>query len=279
MSRAEGRTRGARIGDRIRDKETGMDVQKTPPLYQKIKSYILQKIERGEWLPGARISSEAELVSKFGISRMTVNRALRELSAEGTLVRRQGKGTYVASLKPRSDFLEITSMAQEIHKSGGRYSCLVHLLREEKATPALASEMKLEPYSSVFHSVLVHKNNDVPVQLANRFINPEIAPHYLEQDFLTITPADYLLTIAPKYHAEHIVEAILPEEWIRKLLEIDDAEPCLALHRTTWVNATVATRSCFYYPGSRYSLGGRFSPAGAKGSSNRVGVFKKRKSG
>ena len=233
-----------------------MDSKKSRPLYSKIKGYIVDKIARGEWLPGARVSSEAELVARFRTSRMTVNRAVRELTAEGKLVRRQGKGTFVASPKSRSALFEITSIAQEIIKSGGSYSCLVHLLREEEAKPALAAEMRIAPFSPVFHSVLVHKNNDIPIQLADRFINPIIAPHYLEQDFLTITPADYLLRIAPDYNAEHIVEALMPDGWIRELLEISAEEPCLALHRKTWVNTTVATRSCFYYPGSRYSLGG-----------------------
>ena len=109
--------------------------------------------------------------------------------------------------------------------------------------------MRLKPYSSVFHSVLVHKNNNIPIQLADRFINPVIAPDYLKQDFQVINPADYLLKVAPEYRAEHIVEALLPEAWIRQLLEINDAEPCLALRRITWVAGCVATMSYFYYPG------------------------------
>ncbi len=84
-----------------------------------------------------KLFSEAELVAHFNTSRMTVNRAVRELTAEGRLVRKQGKGTYVASLKPKSAFLEISSIAQEIRKSGGKYSCEVDLFSEEKASPAL----------------------------------------------------------------------------------------------------------------------------------------------
>ena len=245
-----------------------MKKKSTQPLFRKIKHYILGRIETGEWKTGAKISSEAELVAHFNTSRMTVNRAVRELTAEGRLVRKQGKGTYVASLKPKSAFLEISSIAQEIRKSGGKYSCDVHLLSEEKASPARAAEMRLKPYSSVFHSVLVHKNNSIPIQLADRFINPAIAPDYLKQDFQVISPADYLLRVAPEYRAEHIVEALLPDAWIRQLLEINDAEPCLALRRITWVAGCIATMSYFYYPGSRYSLGGRFSPGGHGGEGN-----------
>ena len=237
--------------------------KRTPPLYRKIKIFILDKIEKGEWRIGSKISSESELVAQFNTSRMTVNRAVRELTSEGKLIRMQGKGTFVASPKPQSSFLEITSMAQEISKSGGNYSCLVHLLGAEKANPTLAAEMNLKAYTSIFHSVFVHKDNDTPIQLADRFINPAIAPDYLNQDFQAISPADYLLQLAPEYSAEHIVEALLPDAWIRELLQINESEPCLALHRTTWVGGIVATKSCFYYPGSRYRLGGRFTSTAA----------------
>jgi GntR family histidine utilization transcriptional repressor len=238
-----------------------METMRPQPLYCRIKDFIEEKIEKNEWQTGTKISSESELVARFGVSRMTVNRAVRELTAEGRLIRRQGQGTYVAAPKPRSAFLEINSIAQEIQKSGGRYSCRIHLLSEEKANPVLAALMKLQAYSSIFHSIIVHKDNEVPIQLADRYINPAIAPDYLKQDFSTAPPSDYLLKLAPDYHAEHVVEALIPEAWIRKLLQINEAEPCLALRRTTMVNGKVATKSCFYYPGSRYSLGGHFTPS------------------
>ena len=236
-----------------------MNNKRSQPVYRKIKAYIQQKIDKGEWPAGTKISTEAELVNHFNTSRMTVNRAVRELTLEGRVTRKQGLGTYVAALKPQSSFLEISSIEEEIRKSGGTYSCRVHLLCEEKAAPATALKMELKPYSAIYHSTLVHCDNDIPIQLADRFINPAIAPDYLEQDFTVITPAEYLLQTAPDYSAEHIVEAIIPDAWIRALLNINESEPCLALQRTTWVKGVVATISRFYYPGSRYSLGGRFT--------------------
>jgi GntR family histidine utilization transcriptional repressor len=238
-----------------------MKAAATSPLYFRIKEYILDRINSGEWQTGMKISSESELVAIFTASRMTVNRALRELTAEGRLVRRQGQGTFVASPKPQSALLEIKSIAEEIKKRGGNYSCHVHMLAEEKVSPTLAAALALQPYASVFHSVLIHKDNGIPIQLADRYIIPAIAPEYLKQDFTTITPNEYLLQLAPISGVEHVVEALIPEAWIRELLEINEAEPCLALHRTTWVNKDIATKSCFYYPGSRYSLGGRFTPS------------------
>lgn len=62
------------------------------PFYEKVKQAISEKIHSGVWRPHDRIPSEAELVAQFGFSRMTINRALRELTDEGLLVRLQGVG-------------------------------------------------------------------------------------------------------------------------------------------------------------------------------------------
>jgi len=137
---------------------------------------------------------------------------------------------------------------------------VVHLLQEEKAQPSVAAAMQLKPYTPVFHSIIVHKDNKIPIQLGCRYTNPEIAPNFLEQDFSRITVSEFLLSIAPVTAVEHIVEALIPEPWIRDLLEINGSEPCLALHRKTWVGDKVATSSTFYSPGSRYTLGGKFTP-------------------
>jgi len=235
------------------------------PLFQQVKDYILMRIDNGSLRPGMQIESEAELVTVLGVSRMTINRALRELSDEGRLHRRQGRRSFVAAPKPCAALLEIRSIAKEIGERGGIYSCHVHLLQEEKASPSLAGIMDIKPYAPVFHSLIVHKENDVPIQLACRYILPAIAPDLLAQDFTRITVSDYLLSIAPVTAIEHVVKALIPEPWIRDLLQINAAEPCLALHRRTWVGSQIATTSTFYSPGSRYSLGGRFSPASPGG--------------
>ena len=67
------------------------------PLYQQIKSLILQALELGEWVPGQAIPSEQELATRFGVSQGTVRKAIDDLSADNILIRKQGKGTFVAS--------------------------------------------------------------------------------------------------------------------------------------------------------------------------------------
>jgi GntR family transcriptional regulator len=82
--------------------ENGTDAggQATPafsPLYQQIKGLILQSLQAGEWKPGEAIPSEMELAARFRVSQGTVRKAIDELAAENLVVRRQGKGTFVAT--------------------------------------------------------------------------------------------------------------------------------------------------------------------------------------
>jgi GntR family transcriptional regulator len=67
------------------------------PLYQQIKGLILQSLEAGEWKPGEAIPSEMDLAVRFRVSQGTVRKAIDELAAENLVVRRQGKGTFVAT--------------------------------------------------------------------------------------------------------------------------------------------------------------------------------------
>jgi len=157
--------------------------------------------------------------------------------------------------------LEIRSIADEIVLRGGKHSCDVHLLAEEKAPLTLSIDMDLPENSPVFHSVIVHRNNKQPLQLADRYVNPEMAPDYLKQDFTRTTPSEYLFHVGPLTEAEHTIEAIAPDDITRNLLEMPKNEPCLVIHRRTWSNNIVATKATLFHPGSRFRPSGRFKPS------------------
>ena len=67
------------------------------PLYRQIKDFMIRSLEAGEWGPGDAIPSEGELAARFNVSQGTVRKAIDEMASENMLVRRQGKGTFVAS--------------------------------------------------------------------------------------------------------------------------------------------------------------------------------------
>ncbi|RJF98755.1 GntR family transcriptional regulator [Noviherbaspirillum saxi] len=88
------------------------------PLYQQIKALILQSLQSGEWKPGELIPSEVELANRFKVSQGTVRKAIDELAAENLVVRRQGKGTFVAThheARAQFRFLRLMPDAGEPH--------------------------------------------------------------------------------------------------------------------------------------------------------------------
>ena len=101
--------------------------------YARVKQHLKQGLASGRWPPGALMPSEAELVAEFGVSRMTVNRALRELQAEGLVARSQGVGTFAAPLHRVSSTLTIRDLHEEIEARGHRHHATVHLQRAERA--------------------------------------------------------------------------------------------------------------------------------------------------
>lgn len=122
----------------------------TCAFYETVKQDICKKIAGGVWQPHDRIPSEAELVAQYGFSRMTINRALRELTDEGWLVRLQGVGTFVAEPKGQSALFEVRSIAEEIAARRHQHRCEVLTLERVRANaigPALSTSMRAMSFS------------------------------------------------------------------------------------------------------------------------------------
>jgi len=230
----------------------------SPPIYQKIKSSIIDHIIAGDWVTGEKIPSENIFAAQTGASRMTVNRALRELTQEGFLVRVQGLGTFVAERDPPGELLELRNIADEIRESGRSYKALLTVLQTISADERIARSMEVPPGTKIFHSIIVHKADDEAVQVEDRYVNPICAPDYLQVDFSSTTPNEHLMKVAPVSEVEHIVEAVLPKRNTLKLLEISANEPCLVLHRRTWSEGHVASTADLIHPGSKFRIGTRF---------------------
>jgi len=234
------------------------------PLYERIKRGIVRKIESGAWGPDQRIPSEHELVRALGVSRMTVNRAFSELAEAGVLVRIHGVGTFVGGARPLAPLMEIRNIADEIAERGHRHGAIL-LCREVTSVAAdIAGLFGVAPGRRLFHTIIVHTENDLPVQLEDRYVDPAAAPAYLDQDFAAVTPNQYLMGVAPLSEGEHLVEAVLAEDWECRQLRIERSEPCLLVRRRTWSDDRLVSSARLLYPGSRYRLGGRFE-SGAGG--------------
>nr|MBF0685240.1 histidine utilization repressor [Pseudomonas sp.] len=231
-------------------------------LYQQVKDFIVRKIQDGSWPVGHRLPSEHELVAQFGISRMTVNRALRELAEQGRVRRIAGVGSFVAQEKPQSTLLHIANLAEEIRQRGHDYACDVLMVERVSASLEIASALDMKTGESVFRSVCVHREDGVPVQLEDRYVNPRVSPDFGQQDFSRVQPSEFLVRHVPFDQIEHVIDAVMPTTEQARQLEMEASQPCLLLTRRTWTHGVPVTLVRCLHPSMRYRLGSRFRAGG-----------------
>ena len=234
----------------------------TPALapYAQVRQAMLAELERGHYPPGTRMPSEADLVARFGVSRMTINRALRDLQNSGLVERLQGVGTFATQPHKVASTLTIRDLHEEIVSRGHRHHAQVHLCRQEDASRDVAQRLNLAQGAPVFHTLIVHHEDNLALQCEDRFVNPACAPDYLGVDFSTITPTLYLLQVAPFWEAQYTIEAAAPNAREARLLGIARSDPCLIVTRRTLSRGVPITTARLVHPGGRYLLEGGFKP-------------------
>ncbi len=238
---------------------TSLDKGAAQPLYQQIKDVINTEIKTGKWQAGEKIPSENELVESLNVSRMTVNRALRELTKEGILNRVHGLGTFISKPPQHASLIQLKDIAEEIAERGQTHSTKVLMHLKIKAAAVIAEKMQFPVNSDVFYLKSIHYQDSIPIQLEERYVNPELVPEFMHQDFKLQTSTRYLMELFTPDKMEHRVQAIPSDEKTSNLLMLDHAEPCLKLSRRTWKNEQVVTYVAMIYPGNRYDLAAKYS--------------------
>ena len=147
-------------------------MSETTPRYRQIEDYLLERIRSGEFPVNHQIPPEEQLARDFGVSRMTANKAIRDLVHKGYLVRQAGLGTFVTDRKAESSLLEVYNIAAEVRARGHAYSNDVIRREEVQADDEVALRLGVRLGARVFHTVLVHREDGVPIQLEDRFVNP-----------------------------------------------------------------------------------------------------------
>ena len=210
------------------DPLSAVAVLQTPafsPLYQQIKVLILQSLQNGEWKPSAAIPSEIELATRYRVSQGTVRKAVDELAAENLLVRRQGKGTFVATHAERQVQYRFLNLVPD---SGD--------LRSEGPAQRRIVDCKRTRASAEVARALAIRASDAVLQV-RRVLSFAAVPTILEDLWLPATPFKGLTAErltgydGPMYalfETEFGVRMVRAEEKIRAVLA--DAEQCALLH-------------------------------------------------
>ncbi|MGA3158101.1 MAG: UTRA domain-containing protein, partial [Steroidobacteraceae bacterium] len=165
----------------------------------------------------------------------------------------------VADQKAASHPLQIRSIATEIRERGHGYRAEVLTQERIAAADSVRAALGLGTRrTTVFHSLIVHFERDLPAQLENRYVNPALAPDYLTMDFTATTPNEYLMEVAPLQRVEHAVRAVQPDAATRRHLAMGTKEAALLIERITWSRGERASYALLYHPGNRFELRGNF---------------------
>lgn len=209
------------------------------PLYRQIETLLLQRLEAGEWRPGSAIPSEAELAVRFGVSQGTVRKAIDEMVAEKLLVRRQGKGTYVASH----------------HDAGPRESFRFLRLVSENGPPEELQSIPLECWrAKAGHeaSRTLGVAFGAPITIVRRLLRFSGKPTVVEEIYL---PGDLVVGLdlemlqdfngsfysllesnfdVQMLHAREHLRAVAADAITARLLEIKPDTPLLSIERVSY---------------------------------------------
>ena len=210
------------------------------PLYQQIKGLILQSLQASEWKPGESIPSEMELAARYRVSQGTVRKAIDELASGHLLIRKQGKGTFVATHAEHQvqyRFLKLVPDQGDLNTEGPAQREIVDCKRL-RATAEIARALALRSGDSVLQ--------------VRRVLSFAKVPTILEDLWLPATPfkgltaerlADYN---GPMYalfetefgvrmvRAEEKIRAVLPDKAQRELLQLPPNTPLLSVERIAY---------------------------------------------
>ena len=224
------------------------------PLYQQIKGLILQSLQASEWKPGESIPSEMELAARYRVSQVTVRKAIDELASGHLLIRKQGKGTFVATHAEHQvqyRFLKLVPDQGDLNTEGPAQREIVDCKRL-RASAEIARALAL-------------RSGDTVLQV-RRVLSFANVPTILEDLWLPATPfkgltaerlADYH---GPMYalfetefgvrmvRAQEKIRAVLPDKAQRELLQLPPNTPLLSVERIayTYNNTPMELRRGFY---------------------------------
>lgn len=217
-----------------------------------VRAHLLALISH-ELSQGQAIPSERELAETFSVSRMTVRQAVDSLVSDGILVRRQGKGTFVAP--PKMDLqLRLTSFREEMRRRGMEPGAVFLIARTEPAPPAVARALEIDDGAPVHHLRRLLTADAAPMAIEENWLPAALLPDLLDGDlgfsvYERLTAAGY----APQW-GEDVIEghAVTSEE--AALLGVAERSPALDITRRTFHEHTAVDYSHSLYRADRYTL-------------------------
>ena len=210
------------------------------PKYVQVKEAIRRKIISKEWVDGCRIPVEAEFCEMYGVSRITIRKALEDLQSEGYLVKIQGKGTFVQNQSHEQHLSKFYSFREELNKRGMEEAAVVLEVAVMDAPMDIAAKLEIEPGQSVFRIHRVRRTEHGPYAIETSYIPYYLCKHITKQkiheDGLYRTLANYGLQVNA---AKETFRAINVNKEQSNLLDVRIDAAAIALTRIAYSGSQV----------------------------------------
>jgi len=210
------------------------------PLYQQIKSLISQSLQAGEWKSGSAIPSETELAGRYKVSQGTVRKAIDELATENLLIRRQGKGTFVATHAEQQvqyRFLRLFPEQGDLDSQGPAQRQIVDC-HKARASAQVARKLQLRTGDAVLQIQRVLSFADIPTILENIWL-PAAPFKGLDIERLRAYPGPMYALFESEFgmrmvRAQEEIRAVLGDNEQCKLLQTGPYVPLLSVERVAY---------------------------------------------
>jgi GntR family transcriptional regulator len=215
-----------------------IDYDSAIPYYVQVRRSLQDKIEQGEWQPGEQLPGDMELCEMFGVSRTVIRQALSEMVHEGFIIRRKGKGTYVAEPKIRESLVQkLTGFHQDMAERG--HDIISQVLRQEvvPAGPKVATYLEITPETPVVVIERLRFVQDEPIVLVTTYLPKALCPNLVDADFTRQS----LYTFLEEEYGQVIVrgrrtlEAVPANEFEARHLQVDKGAPLILLDSVSYL--------------------------------------------
>lgn len=228
------------------------------PLHIQVKKDILNKVEKGEYLPGKRIPSERMLTEIYGVSRVTIRQAIDELLKKGVLMKKPGSGTYVKSISIEQPMARLCGIMEELKQKNIQTSFEVlgcEFISCTEAEHTLWDKLEIPDTDKVYMVKRKLYAEHIPFLLDYNYVSEDIGIKFETLDcgkdifFQALEHFGYEIS-----YAQQKLSARMPDSSQKSLLELEKDEAVLMVERTIY---TPKDRPLMYtvalFAGSRYS--------------------------
>ena len=220
------------------DIRSAIDFNSKIPYYVQLIDVIKSKITQDEWKLGEQLPSEPDLCEMYSVSRTVVRQALREIELEGLIVRRKGKGTFVAEPKINESLVQkLTGFYQDMVDRG--HTPITHVLKNElePASPKVARYLNVEPGTQVFNIERLRFIDDEPIVLVTTYLPYELCSELANSDLsnqslYAVLEKEFGLELS---HGRRTIEAVPANKREARLLQVDEYDPLILLDSVTYL--------------------------------------------